>query len=327
MTKSFVEVPQFALAPMAGITDKPFRNLCKRFGASITVSEMVASNPSLRHSKKSQLRTDFSGESGQRIVQIVGHDPRALSEAAKFNEQCGADIIDINMGCPAKKVCKKLAGSALLKDKKLVEEILKSVVDSVRIPVTLKYRTGWCPNSINAVAIAQIAVDCGIQRLALHGRTRACKFTGKVEYQTIRDVVQSVNIPVFANGDITTPQKAKEVLNLTGAAGIMVGRGALGQPWIFQEIHHYIKTGNKLQKPSIASIQKAVLEHLNEIYDFYGDHLGVRIARKHMKWTVQHISNDKEFVGKFNQLTNPLAQIASAQDHFERIINGEVMAA
>lgn len=315
-----------ALAPMAGVTDKPFRTLCKHFGADLTVSEMISSDPKLWDSRKSVQRRDFEGEL-EPTVQIVGYDADMLAEAARLNEDFGAHTIDINMGCPAKKVCKKLAGSSLLKDEKLVAEILKKVANSVKIPVTLKYRTGWDLTSINAVSIAKIAEDAGIQRLALHGRTRACRFIGDAEYKTIKKVVSEVKIPVFANGDIDSPEKAKEVLDETGAAGVMVGRGALGQPWIFQEINHYLTTGNRLLPPPTEVIKQTVIRHLNSLYDFYGDQQGVRIARKHIKWTMEKFSYDKEFVYKFNKLTYPLAQIASAQDHFERIIDGEVMAA
>ncbi len=327
MSTDNTDRPKLALAPMAGITDKPFRSICREFGADMTVSEMVSSDIRLWNSRKSRQRRDFTHEPGPIIVQIVGYDPTMLAEAAQLNEQMGANTIDINMGCPAKKVCKKLAGSSLLKDEKLVSNILETVVKSVSIPVTLKYRTGWDQQNINAVRIARIAEESGIAGLALHGRTRACKFSGHAEYNTIKKVVETVKIPVFANGDINTPHKAQEVLDQTGAAGVMVGRGALGQPWIFQAIHHFLETGNELLKPSKEIIKKTVLNHLKSLHEFYGDQMGVRIARKHMKWTIQHISNDKEFVNKFNQLTNPSAQLASAQDHFERIIDGEVMAA
>lgn len=305
----------------------PFRNLCETFGADITVSEMVASNPDLVDNEKGRLRVRTTNNKKLNVVQIVGSDPDSLAEFAKLQADQGADKIDINMGCPAKKVCKKQAGSFLLKDEKLVESILKKVVGSVDIPVTLKYRTGWDLSNINAVTIAKIAENCGIKGLALHGRTRACRFNGQAEYETIAKVVEAVSIPVFANGDIDSPEKAKEVLKKTDAAGIMVGRGALGHPWIFQEIHHFLKTRSKLPEPNLNEIMQTVLSHIAELHIFYGSKRGVRIARKHLKWYVQKFSGSEMFTRQFNQLTDPSAQLASAQDYFERLIDGEVMAA
>ena len=272
------------VAPMAGVTDRPFRQLCKKFGAGMAVSEMVTSNSLLYGSQKTLRRANHEGEVDPISVQIAGADPKMMAEAAQFNVDHGAQIIDINMGCPAKKICNVMAGSALLKDEPLVQKILSSVVNSVDVPVTLKIRTGWDTKNRNAIEIAKIAEDIGIKALAIHGRTRACLYMGDAEYDTIAAVKQSVNIPVIANGDITTPEKAKYVLDYTGVDGVMIGRAAQGKPWIFREIDHYLKTGKHLDNPSIDEIKNVTVAHVNELYDFYGENAGLKIARKHISW-------------------------------------------
>lgn len=315
------------LAPMAGVTDLPFRTLCRRLGAGLVVSEMVASDTRLLHTRKGSQRIRHDGEPEPRSVQIVGWDPQMMADAARANVDLGAHIIDINMGCPAKKVCSKAAGSALLKDEELVERILSCVVKAVNVPVTLKIRTGWDHANRNGVRIARIAQDVGISALAVHGRTRACAFKGYAEYDTIAEIKASVSIPVLANGDISSPQKAKEVLDHTAADGIMVGRGAQGNPWIFREIAHYLKTGTELPPPMLREVRDVMLDHLQSLYDFYGDYLGPRIARKHLGWYVEHREGGLEFRKAFNQLETATQQLASAQEFFEQLIEGEVMAA
>jgi len=272
------------LAPMAGVTDRPFRQLCRELGAGMAVSEMISANSALWGQRKTQKRLDHEGESGPISVQILGSDPQIMADAAKINVELGAQLIDINMGCPAKKVCRVAAGSALLQNEQLVAEILRSVVNAVEVPVTLKIRTGWDTQHRNGLQIARIAQDCGIQALAVHGRTRACKFSGQAEYETIRRIVEALEIPVIANGDIQTPEQAKQVLEITAADGIMIGRAAQGRPWIFREIEHYLKTAEKLPDPALEWIEKLLLRHVQQLYDFYGEHQGVRIARKHIAW-------------------------------------------
>jgi tRNA-dihydrouridine synthase B len=279
------------LAPMAGITDRPFREICKHFGAGLTVSEMLASNPALREHKKTVLKANHEGETGLRSIQILGTDPVQMAEAAKFNVERGAQIIDINMGCPAKKVCSVAAGSALLKDEYLVQKILDAVVNSVAIPVTLKIRTGWDSQSRNAVQIAKIAEGSGIAALTVHGRTRACKFNGQAEYETIKEVKQAVRIPVIANGDIDSPQKAQWVLENTGADAIMIGRAAQGNPWLFAQTNQFLSFGKNLQTPTLKAIQCTLLSHLEKLYSFYGNVAGVKIARKHIGWYLNHIKS------------------------------------
>lgn len=289
------------LAPMAGVTDAPFRRLCHQLGAGMTVSEMITSDERLWSSRKSQQRLSLPQTNptlgheaiGPRSVQLAGNDPQMMASAARANESMGAQIIDINMGCPAKKVCKKAAGSALLKDETLVKDILTAVVNAVSIPVTLKIRTGWSKEQRNGVAIARIAEDCGIRALAVHGRTRVCAFKGNAEYDTIAEIVDNTHIPVFANGDISSPEKAKYVVDYTGAAAIMVGRAAQGNPWIFREINYYLSTGVLLPKPTTVEVCSTLRAHLTELHHFYGDLMGVRIARKHVGWylkqqTVNH---------------------------------------
>jgi tRNA-dihydrouridine synthase B len=316
-----------SLAPMAGVTDLPFRQICESFGAAWVTSEMVSSNHRLWRTNKSMTRCLFSGNEKWRVTQIVGHCPTAMATAAKQCEALGAEVIDINMGCPAKKVCSKAAGSALLKDEKLVSEILQSVTNAVQVPVTLKYRTGWSPDRKNAVAIAKIAESVGVARLVLHGRTRACGYTGNAEYDTIASVVAAVQIPVVANGDITDPLTAHRVLTHTKAAGVMVGRGAQGRPWVFREINHYLESGELLPEMPLVGIARVVLGHLRSLHDFYGAETGKRIARKHVRWYVETLPGGKQFSQIFNQIDCPKKQLAGAQDYLERLINGEEMAA
>lgn len=273
-----------ALAPMAGVTDRPFRMLCRSLGAGIAASEMLSSDISLYNTRKSRLRMDHTGEPAPRIVQIAGGDVAMMVEAAQYNVDNGAQIIDINMGCPAKKVCNKAAGSALMKDEALVAQILRATVQAVSVPVTLKIRTGWDRENKNALHISTIAEDCGIQALAVHGRTRADKYQGDAEYQTIRAIKQQLSIPVFANGDIDSPSKAEKVMQLTGVDGLMIGRAAQGKPWIFNEIAHYLEHKSRLPALAIKKQRAIMCAHLDDLYDFYGEHQGVRIARKHLSW-------------------------------------------
>jgi tRNA-dihydrouridine synthase B len=318
---------QVILAPMAGITDLPFRQLCRQLGAGLVVSEMVTANTELWGSRKSSLRMDHTGEVEPIAVQIAGSDPEMLADAAQLNAAKGAQIIDINMGCPAKKVCKKAAGSALLQDEQLVADILQAVVKAVDIPVTLKFRTGWSSETRNALRIARIAEDAGIKALALHGRTRADAFNGEAEYDTIASVVEAVRIPVFANGDIDSPQKAKAVLAHTGAAAVMIGRAAQGRPWIFQEIDHYLRTGEQLPEPPLMQIRDILLTHLRELYRFYGDVMGPRIARKHVSWYLQTVPDSEIFRKTFNGIENAEVQLTSIQHFFEQLLMREEKAA
>jgi len=330
------------LAPMAGVTDLPFRRLCKSMGAGVVVSEMVTSDPKLQNTRKTKLRlahsfgdetSEFSrptkdSDTGLRVVQIAGGDAEILAKAAVTNEDNGAQIIDINMGCPAKKVCKKAAGSALLKDPKLVDSILKAVVGSVDIPVTLKIRTGWDKKSINALQIAKIAEDNGIQSLAVHGRTKACKYEGLAEHDTVALIKQSVSIPVIANGDIDSPEMAKKILQHTGADGLMIGRAAQGRPWIFREISYFLRN-NRLPAPmAIEEIKYILLNHIASLHLFYGENQGVRIARKHTSW---YLANDilsgskdrsdkaRHFKRTFNTFLTASEQLTSLNDYFEQL--------
>ena len=275
---------RIALAPMAGVTDRPFRQLCRELGAGYVVTEMVSSNPRLKNTRKSKWRSCFDGEPAPLSVQIVGSDPETLAGAAIYNVGLGAQIIDINMGCPAKKVCGKSAGSALLSDPGLVEAILQAVVGAVDVPVTLKIRTGPDPDNRNGLAVANIAEACGVSALAVHGRTRADRFNGEAEYATIRKICRETGLPVFANGDITTPGQAKWVLDYTGAAGLMIGRGAQGNPWIFRELNHYLQTGEILPPPRPDEIHRVMRDHLQRLHAFYGEKHGVQVARKHIGW-------------------------------------------
>ena len=273
-------------APMAGVTDKPFRQLCRSWGAGLAVSEMLTAKVELRDSIKTSRRMDHEGEPGPITVQIAGSNPAEMAEAARFNVERGAQIIDINMGCPAKKVCRRNAGSALLGDEGLVDAILRAVVDTVPVPVTLKIRTGTDLNHRNGVAIAELAESAGVQAIAVHGRTRACKFGGEAEYETIRNIKKSVSVPVIANGDIDSPQKALEVLEVTGADAVMVGRAAQGRPWLFRQILEYLQSG-ELFVPEMEQQRDTLLEHLKNLYEFYGADTGVRVARKHISWYVK----------------------------------------
>jgi len=307
------------VAPMAGVTDRPFRQLCRRLGAGLAVSEMLSSNPKVWNTEKSMNRMDHSGESGIRAVQIAGSDPTLMAQAAQLNVANGAQIVDINMGCPAKKVNKKLAGSALLQYPDLVELIVKSVVESVDVPVTLKIRTGWNTDNRNGVDIARIAERNGIASLAVHGRTKACMYKGEAEYDTIRDIKRSVSIPVVANGDITSPEKAKQVLDYTGADAVMIGRAAQGRPWIFRETAHYLKTGEFLPEPEIAEVESILMEHLFNLHQFYGDIMGVRIARKHVSWYLQTHDKEGQFRRVFNALETAEEQVSALNNYFQAI--------
>ncbi|GBE08033.1 MAG TPA: tRNA dihydrouridine synthase DusB [Gammaproteobacteria bacterium] len=304
---------QLVLAPMAGISDRPFRKLCRSLGAGMAVSEMINANALVWENKKTRQRINHEGEPGPVVVQIAGADPDILALAAQENVRSGADIIDINMGCPAKKVCNKQAGSALLANEDLVSRILDKVVNSVEVPVTLKIRTGTDPDSRNACRIAEIAELSGVQSLAVHGRTRKCAFRGEAEYETIRLVKQQVNIPVIANGDISSPEKAAEVLAFTGADGLMIGRPARGNPWIFSQINHYLQTGRQLSPPAISEVREVLLTHLQELYDFYGEHAGVRIARKHIAWYSKGFFCSNEFRREIMQLESSAEQLAKVE--------------
>jgi tRNA-dihydrouridine synthase B len=304
---------------MAGVTDKPFRLLCKRLGAGLAVSEMTTADPRLWQTRKSLKRMDHEGEPEPVSVQIAGYDPTMLAEAARFNVANGAQIIDINMGCPAKKVCNVWSGSALLQDEPLVARIVKAVVDAVDVPVTLKIRTGWDRQHKNALTIARIAEDNGIAALAVHGRTRADKYEGHAEYDTIAAVKSAACIPVLANGDITTPQQARYVLDVTGADAVMIGRGAQGRPWIFREISHYLATGELLRQPSPSDISTILLGHLEHLYAFYGEQAGVRIARKHLGWYAKDRPENTAFRDVVNRAENAGDQLRLTRDYFESL--------
>jgi tRNA-dihydrouridine synthase B len=309
---------------MAGVTDRPFRMLCKKLGAGVAVSEMVTSNSLLYGSEKTIQRANHEGEVDPISVQIAGADPIMMGDAARYNEDKGAQIIDINMGCPAKKICNVMAGSALLKHEKLVEKILTSVVSAVTIPVTLKIRTGWDKENKNAINIAKIAENSGIQALAIHGRTRACLYHGEAEYDTIANVKQNIKIPVIANGDITSPQKAEFVLNYTKADGVMIGRAAQGRPWIFREIDYYLKNKKELELPTIEEIQETTIEHVNDLYNFYGELKGLRIARKHISWYTKGLKSSAQFRFNMNQIEDATNQQKAINDYFENLkINGK----
>jgi len=315
------------LAPMAGVTDRPFRQLCKRLGAGMAVSEMVTSNSLLWGSEKTKRRANHDGETDPRSVQIAGSDPQMMAEAARHNADNGAQIIDINMGCPAKKICNVLAGSALLQHERLVGDILDAVVNAVDIPVTLKIRTGWDHEHKNATTIARIAEDAGIQSLAIHGRTRSDLYKGDAEYDTIADVKSRIAIPVVANGDITTPEKAKFVLDYTGADAVMIGRAAQGRPWIFREVEHYLSTGEKLPEPDLVEIRDILLEHLHNLYAFYGEFTGVRIARKHIAWYSKGQAHGAEFRRIVTRLESSEEQLDMVQDFFYKLLQKQELAA
>jgi tRNA-dihydrouridine synthase B len=319
-------VNKLIVAPMAGVTDRPFRQLCKRLGAGMAVSEMVASDSRLWATEKSIRRGDHTGEVDPIVVQIAGAAPAMMADAARHNVDKGAHIIDINMGCPAKKVCKVDAGSALMKDELLVARIIEAVVNAVNVPVTLKIRTGWDREHKNALAIARIAEQCGIRALAVHGRTRSDLYEGAAEYDTIRAVKQSVRIPVTANGDIDSPEKAKYVFDYTGCDAIMVGRAAQGRPWIFREINHYLETSKRLAAPALSEKHAIASAHLQELHQFYGDYKGVRIARKHIGWYLADLPQGKELQHEMNMIDDSAVQTATLDRYFVQLIDGEAAA-
>ncbi|OOE64399.1 MULTISPECIES: tRNA dihydrouridine synthase DusB [Salinivibrio] len=313
-----LDVP-LIVAPMAGVTDRPFRELCLAHGAGMAISEMMSSNPALWRTSKSQKRMVHIDESGLRSVQIAGAEPELMADAAQFCVENGAQIIDINMGCPMKKVNKKLAGSALLTRPDLIEQILKATVNAVDVPVTLKTRTGWDPDNKNCVEIARMAEDCGIQALALHGRTRACMYKGEAEYDSIKAAKAAVSIPVIANGDIDSPEKAQYVLDYTGADAVMIGRPAQGRPWIFREIHHYLTTGEHLPAPSLEEVRTILLGHVQELHQFYGELKGLRIARKHVGWYLKEHDQIGDFRRTFNAIEDASQQIDALQGYFDNV--------
>ncbi|MEX0730420.1 MAG: tRNA dihydrouridine synthase DusB [Aquisalimonadaceae bacterium] len=307
------------LAPMAGVTDRPFRMLCKRLGAAMAASEMLASNPRLHNSRKSLLKADHTGEAEPRIIQIAGADPEMMAEAARHNVERGAQIIDINMGCPAKKVCNRMAGSALLCDEDLVHDILLAVVEAVEVPVTLKIRTGPSPDWRNGVRIAELAQASGIQALAVHGRTRADAYRGEAEYGTIRAIRQAVTLPLIANGDIDSPQKAAQVLEFTGADAVMIGRAAQGNPWIFREINHYLAHGEHLPQPTMGEVRDIMLAHLTALHAFYGPAQGVRVARKHIGWYLAGRPDGEAVRKALVRVDDPREQLRMARAWFDAV--------
>ncbi len=309
------------LAPMAGITDQPFRDLCVTHGASLAVSEMLTCNSSLWDSRKNRTRYIHSDIGALNSIQIAGSDPEMMADAARLHADLGADIIDINMGCPAKKVLKKAAGSALLKNKDLVTKILKEVVNAVDIPVTLKIRTGWSPESRNGVEIARIAENEGIQLLTVHGRTRECRFVGNVEYDTIRDIKDALTIPVIANGDITSPERAQQVMDYTGADGVMIGRGAYGNPWIFAQIKHYLDTGDTPAAHTLVDLHGTLLSHVQNLHELYGEGKGVLFARKHVSWYTDPLEGAKAFRATFNSLKSADEQVKALNTFFDSLIS------
>jgi tRNA-dihydrouridine synthase B len=314
--------PAVVLAPMAGVTDKPFRVLCKRLGAGLCVSEMTTSDPRLWGTTKSLRRMDHAGEPAPVSVQIAGTVPAVMADAARYNVDHGAQLIDINMGCPAKKVCKAWAGSALMRDEALVARILAAVVAAVEVPVTLKIRTGWAADRRNAVAIARIAQDCGIAALAVHGRTRDQMYAGRAEYATIAQVKAAVAIPVIANGDVDSPDKAAEALRATGCDAVMVGRAAQGRPWIFRAIAHFLATGRQLPEPGPAEVRDLLLGHLADLYAFYGEQTGVRIARKHLGWYAKDRPENRAFLAVVQRAEYAKAQLHLTRDYFDALAAG-----
>lgn len=309
----YSQTSRVIVAPMAGVTDRPFRSLCRSFGSRWLVSEMVTSDTRLWRSDKSRHRLAHTDEQGIRWVQLAGAEPAMIAEAARRNVDLGAQIIDINMGCPAKKVCNRAAGSALLRDETLVGEILDAVVGAVNVPVTLKIRLGWSPQETNALRIAKIAAEAGVQLLTVHGRTRACRFIGAVDYDAIAEVKQQVDIPVVANGDITSPQQAKKVLEITGCDAVMIGRAAQGQPWVPAHIDHYLETGEHLPPPDIAAVQLMLEEHVQALHDFYGAEKGMRIARKHVGWALDQIPGAAPLKALFNREQDAGSQLPLLQ--------------
>ena len=308
---------KLGLAPMAGVTDKPFRLLCKRMGAGLATSEMTTSDPRLWQTPKSQARLDHSGEPGLISVQMAGTEPQSMAEAARLIVDGGADLVDINMGCPAKKVLKAWSGSALMQDELKVARILEAVVNAVDVPVTLKMRTGWAHDQKNAPTIARIAEACGIQALAIHGRTRDQKYEGVAEYDTIAQIKAETRLPIWANGDIDSPQKAKEVLEKTGADGLLIGRAAQGRPWIFQQINHYLETGELIEEPDPQSVGTLLIEHLQALHAFYGEERGVRVARKHLGWYAKDRPENRAFLQVVQQAHDAHTQIELTEAYFQ----------
>ncbi|HQV72592.1 MAG: tRNA dihydrouridine synthase DusB [Xanthomonadales bacterium] len=323
----FLIDPPVVLAPMAGVTDKPFRQLCKRLGAGLAVSEMTTADPRLWHTRKSRSRADHAGEPDPISVQIAGHDPRMLADAARYNVDLGAQLIDINMGCPAKKVCNVYSGSALLQDEGLVARIVEAVVSAVEVPVTLKIRTGWNRDNRNGVRIARIAEDAGIAALAVHGRTRADLYQGEAEYETIAAIRQAIRIPLLANGDIDSPQKAAAVLKTTGADAVMIGRAAQGRPWIFREIAHFLASGDVLAAPSPLEVRDILVGHLEALYAFHGELPGVRIARKHLGWYARDRAENAAFRSVVNGTDCAQTQLRLTRDYFDRLADSQPLAA
>ncbi|RMH91051.1 tRNA dihydrouridine synthase DusB [Lysobacter pythonis] len=319
--------PRIVLAPMAGVTDKPFRQLCKRMGAGLAVSEMTISDPRFWQTAKSRHRMDHLGEPAPVSVQIAGTDPALLADAARYNVDHGAEIIDINMGCPAKKVCNVWAGSALMRDEALVARILEAVVGAVEVPVTLKIRTGWDATHRNAPAIARVAEQCGIAALSVHGRTRDQHYAGRAEHETVAAIKAGTRMPVIANGDIDSPHRAREVLDSTGCDAVMVGRAAQGRPWIFREIAHFLATGETLPAPSLDEVRDVLLSHLDALYAFYGEETGVRIARKHLGWYARDKPENAAFRAVVNRAIDAHAQRGLTRDYFDALIAGVSLAA
>ncbi len=307
----------FLLAPMAGITDAPFRRLCAKFGAGLTVSEMTTSDINLWNTTTSMYRLNLDMNIEPRVVQIAGSDPNLLTTAAKICVDRGAQIIDINMGCPAKRVCNKLAGSALMKDEKMVKLILESVVNAVKVPVTLKMRTGWCPGQKNGLEIAHIAEDSGIQAIAIHGRTRACRFSGDAEYTTIAQIKKKISIPIIANGDIDSPEKSLEVFRISNADALMIGRSSRGKPWVFRDLNYYLKEQKHITPLEKNNVRDTMLEHLLDLYHFYGEELGVRLARKHLSWYCMHLENSTTFRKKAVRVNKANEQIELVEEFFQ----------
>jgi tRNA-dihydrouridine synthase B len=305
------------LAPMAGVTDRPFRILCRRFGAGLAASEMLSADVRLWDTAKSRRRMDHAGEPGPRVVQIAGFDPTMMAEAARRNVDLGAEIIDINMGCPAKKVCNRLAGSALMQDEELVARILHGVVRAVDVPVTLKTRTGWDRGHKNGVRIALIAEDNGIQALAIHGRTRADLYQGDAEHETVAAIKAAVKIPVFANGDVDSPEKARAILEATGCDGIMIGRAAQGRPWIFDEVNFFLATGESRATLALENVRDIMRAHLEDLYAFYGDETGVRVARKHLSWYFRQHPGQEALRNRLVLIETPQEQLSTLLEHYE----------
>jgi tRNA-dihydrouridine synthase B len=314
------------LAPMVGVTDRPFRVIAKRFGAGLAASEMITSDVRLWTTKKTKSRMDHAGEPEPRVVQLAGADPDALAEAARRNVDLGAQIIDINMGCPAKKVCNKLCGSALLTDEPLVAKILSAVVAAANVPVTLKTRTGWSRDLRNGVRIAQLAESCGIAALAVHGRTREDFYDGAAEYETIREIASRVRIPLFANGDIDSPQKARTVLDLTHATGVMLGRAAHGSPWIFREVNYFLSRGKNAPALPISEVSATILAHLESLYAFYGEETGLRVARKHLGWYFEKLQDAPDVRRALMAASTSATQFALAKERLDRLMDGEETA-